>query len=330
MKIGPFLSMQNPNQTNGHEPEFQVEGEIVYSAEIREPSGPKQVKHSRRFVVARKGQQWKIWTANLDKDDRFAYGNDYNEMGCDGAKIFELKSFDENNPRLSSVADIITAQGRLGLGDAPAGFDLDFIYPLWLAYCSSNHFLSRQDNRIAAPLFIIGDSFLDVVPPTLSLPAKWKLNDSNFISEIAWHSEGQELGVENGTSRLQYRLHTLPPPFDSGFLRASFETSDWVDFNGMRLPGVFAVKTFFPNQTTGRCDASYAIEAKVQAAHPLQNFSFVPELTKKTRITDTRYRLCYPCSGHPTYASLTWMTEAEVEAKNKSLGIKYEKQSTQG
>ena len=301
-----------------------MEGNIVYSAEIRGPSGKEEVKHSRHFAVARKRQQWKIRTTNLH-NDRFAYGNAYDEMGCDGAKIFELKHFDENNPEFSTVKNIITAQGRVRHGNAPVGFDLDFIYPLWIAYCSSNHFLSRQDNRVAAPLFITPNSLGKDVPPVLSLPAKWKLNDSCFISEIAWHSEGKELGMVNGT----YQLHTLPPPFYSGFLRASFETTDWVDFNGMRLPGIFTVKIFFPNQTTGKSEVSYAIDTNVQVIHPLHNFSFLPELTKKTSITDTRYRFGNSSRSFPKYASLTWMTEEEVEAKCKSLGMKYEKQTLQ-
>jgi hypothetical protein len=317
--------MQIPIQTNVQEPEFQVEGKIIYFTGPHCPSGTEQVKHSRHFVVARKGQQWKIRTTNLDKDS-IVDCMEYNEMGCDGGKIFELRQFDENSPEISNVKNIITAQGRVRHGNALVGLEIDLIYPLWIAYCSSNHFLSRKDNRIATPLFIIGDSFLDTVPPTLSLPAEWKLNDSNFITEIAWHSEGKELGIENGT----YRLHTLPPPFDSGFQRASFETTDWVDFNGMRLPGIFSVKNYFPSQTTGKCDVSYAIDAKVQAVHPLHNFSFLPELTKKTRIADTRYRLSNSCDALPTYASLTWMTEEEVEAKYTSMGIQYEKQTSQG
>ena len=316
--------MQIPIQTNGQEPEFQVEGKIIYFTGPHCPSGTEKVKHSRHFVVARKGQQWKIRTTNLNEDD-VAHGYKYDEMGCDGAKIFELKCFDEDNPEISNVKNIITAQGRVRHGNALVGLEIDLIYPLWIAYCSSNHFLSRKDNRIAAPLFIMGDNLLDSVPPTLSLPAKWKLNDSNFISEIAWHSEGKEFGIVNGT----YQLHTLPPLFDSGFLRAGFETTDWVDFNGMRLPGIFTVKIYFPSQTTGKCDVSYAIDAKVQAVHPLHDFSFLPELTKKTRITDTRYRLGNPSGAFPTYAGLTWMTEEEVEAKCKSLGMKYEKQTLQ-
>jgi hypothetical protein len=320
--------MQSSNQTNGPEPEFQVEGNIAYSAEARGQFGPEQIKHSRRFVVARKGRQWKIRTANLDKDGRFAYGNDYDEMGFDGVKISELKSFDENNPNLSHVENIITAQGRVRYGNAPAGFDLDFIYPLWIAYCSSSHFLCRKDNRIAAPLFITMDSFLADVPPTLSLPAQWKLNDSNFISEITWHSEGAYLHEDVGVSRLE----KYPPPFDAGFLQAKFETTDWTHFSGMLMPGEFELKVFGPNwpeEGEAKCIVSYTVEAKVLIVHPLHDFTFLPELTKKTRITDTRYRLGSPCSGNPTYAGLAWLTEDEVEAKNKSLGINYEKQASQ-
>jgi hypothetical protein len=322
--------MKTTNQTNGHESEFQVEGEIAYYTGPNCPLGTEEVKHSRRFVVARMGPQWKIRTSNI-RNDRFAYGNAYDEMGCDGAQIYEVKHLDENTPEISNVKDTITAQGRVRHGSALMGLEMDLIYPLWIAYCSSNHFLSKQGNRIATPLFIIGDSLLDAVPPTLCLPAKWRLNASNFMSDITWRSEGRELAVENGTNnRLQYSLHTLPPPFDSGFLRASFETTDWVDFNDMRLPGIFTVKIFFPDHTTGKVDVSYAIEAKVQSFRPLLDFSFLPELTRKTRIADTRYRLCAPCSGHPTYAGLAWMTEEEVEAKCQSMDIKYEKQSSQG
>jgi len=320
--------MQNANQTNGHEPAFQVEGSIHYFTGPHCPPGTEKIKHSRRFVVARKGDQWKIRTTNLHEDS-VVMAIDYDEMGCDGTSICELKSFDEINPEISNIKSIITAQGRVRPGNALVGLEIDLIYPLWIAYCSSSHFLSRKDNRLAAPLFIMGDNLLGTVPPPFSLPAEWKLNGSNFIREISWQSEGKELGVENGTeNRLQYRLHELPPPFNSGFLRASFETTDWVNFNGMRLPGNFTVKSFFPDQSTGKLDASYAIGAKVQVVQPLHDFSFLPKLTKQTRITDTRYRLCAPCSGHPTYAGSTWMTEEEVEAKNRSLGIEYEKQTS--
>ena len=326
------IELQKPlpasNQASGRESEFLAEGSIAYSAEFRSPTGREQVNHSRRFVVARKGQQWKIRTTNL-LSDRFAYGDDYGEMGCDGTKIFELKSFDGNNPDLSAVKDIITAQGRVRHGNTPVGFYLDFVYPLWIAYCSSDFFLSLKDNRLAAPLFITIGSLLDDVRPPLCLPVKWKLNASNFISEIAWHSEGRYLHEEIAANRLE----TYPAPFNIGFLQASFETTEWISFSEMFMPKGFVLTVFAPNwpaEGEAKCVVSYTVNAELQAVHPLHEFSYLPELTKKTRITDTRYRLCAPCSGHPTYAGSTWMTEEEVEAKNRSLGIEYEMQTSQG
>ena len=212
--------MQNLNQTNGHEPEFQMEGKIVYFTGLNCPSGTEKVNHSRQFLAARKGQQWKIRKTNLH-EDAVVNGIEYDEMGCDGTTIYELKSFDGNNPEISNVKNIITAQGRVRNGNALVGF------------------------------------------------------------------------------------------------------------NAMHLPSIFLVNIFFPDQSTGKPDVSYAIDAKVQAIQPLRDFSYLPEPTKQTRITETRYRLCAPGSGHPIYAGSTWMTEEEVEAKNRSLGIAYEKQNAQ-
>jgi hypothetical protein len=320
--------MKISNQTNGHEPEFQVEGGIVYLTEYRSPSGAERIKHSRRFVVARKGQQWKIRTTNLKEDDRFN-SIEYDEIGCDGTTIHELQCFDGTHPSIAGVKDIISAQGRVRLGTTPAGFDLDFFLLLWIGYCSSQYFMSLKDNRITAPLFIMPNSLRMDVPPVLSLPAKWKLNESHFVNEIAWQSEGEALHVDNHGSRLE----KYPPPFDAGFLQATFETTSWTSFSKIRLPGGFILKVFGPIWPQGKepkCVQLYTIEAKVQAVRALHNFSFRPELPKKTTITDTRYRSVKGCSGPLNYAGLAWMTGEDVEAKYKSLGMEYEKQTSQG
>jgi hypothetical protein len=70
--------MQNSNQTNSHEPEFQVEGRIIYFAGPHCPPGTEKVKHSRHFLVSRRGQQWKIRTTNLNEDD--VVNGKYDEM----------------------------------------------------------------------------------------------------------------------------------------------------------------------------------------------------------------------------------------------------------
>ena len=318
--------MHISNQTNGRDPEFQVEGKIVYSTEMRNRTETEQISHSRRFVVARKGQQWKIRTTNL-KEDRFS-SIDYDEIGCDGTTIHEVQCFDGTNPSIADVKDIISAQGRVRLGTTPAGFDIDFFLPLWIGYCSSKFFRSRQGDRITAPLFIMPNSLRTDVPPTLPLPAKWKLNESHFISEIAWQSEGESLEVDNHGSRLE----RYPPPFDVGFLQAIFETTSWISFSKINMPSSFILKVFGPTWPQGqepKCVQLYTIEARVEAVRALHNVSFRPELPKKTIITDTRYRSINGCSGHLNYAGLTWMIEEEIEAKYKSLGMEYEKQISQ-
>jgi hypothetical protein len=318
--------MQTSNQTNGQDPEFQVEGKIVYSAEIRRHTRTEKIKHTRRYVVSRNGQQWNIRTTSLNEDDSHK-GIEYDEIGCDGRKIYEVKSFDENDPGIAGVKDIISAHGRVMQGDTPAGFDTDFFHVLWIGYCSSQHFLSRQNNRIAAPLFIMPNSLRTDVCPVLALPAKWKLNESYFISEIAWQSEGESLHVDNQGSRLE----KYPPPFEAGFLQAAFETTSWTVFSKIRMPGSFILKVFGPAWPQGqepKCVLSYMIEAKVAAVRPLQNFSCLPWLPKKTTITDVRYRQLNGCGGHPNYTGQNWMTEKEIEAKYESLGMKYEKQTS--
>jgi hypothetical protein len=320
-------TMQPLKTTNGLEPDFQVEGDIVYMPEIRQGSGAEPLKHSRHFVVARRGQRWKIRTTNIKTDD-FAYGDYYDEMACDGTIAYELRNFDETNPKISGVKDIITAQGRVRFGNTPVVFGTDFFLPLWIAYCSSDYFSSLKDNRIIAPLFTTRNFFTEKVPRTLALPTKWELNGSNFVSKIAWHSEGQYLHEDDRGSRIE----KYPPPFDAGFLHATFETKDWVKLSEIFMPGSFVLNVFaptWPEAGEPKCVLNYAAEAKARGVHHLQDSSFVPALTKKTRITDTRFRLGSGCGNHPTYASLTWMTENEVEAKCKNLGMKYEKQTAQ-
>lgn len=319
--------MKISNQTNGQEPEFQVEGKIVYSAEIRSRGATEQIKHSRSFLVARNGPRWRIRTTNLKEDDR-CNSIEYDEIGCDGTTIHEVKCFDGTQPSIAGVKDIISAQGRVRLGTAPACFDIDFFLPLWIAYCSSQYFISLKDNRIAAPLFIMPNSLGTDVPPVLPLPAKWKLNESHFISEIAWQSEGESLHVDNDGSRLE----RYPTPFDAGFLQATFETTSWTSFSEISMPGSFVLKVFGPTWPQGqepKCVQLYTIEAKVENVQPLNHFSCLPELTKKTTITDLRYRGGHCPGGVISYSRSTWMTEDEVEAKLKSLGFNYEKQTSQ-
>jgi len=181
-----------------------------------------------------------------------------------------------------------------------------------------------NDNRVVPPLFVPENFFTGPIPKRFDLPAKWKLNSSSFISEIDWFSEGKyAVSGRDGTQRLD----KYPPPFDGGFLHASFETTDWTNFSGMLLPESFSLKVFAPNykdyQSEGKTnlDLIYTIAANVETVRSLSNFSCMPALTTKTLITDSRLFL----GERPiSYASATnWDTEEGMKTKlhNKELGL---------
>ena len=309
--------MPASSQGLSQEPEFQVEGSIVYATNIR---GVKRAQ-SKPFVVARKGPQWKIRTTNLyDPDPHHA------ETGSDGSNFYELHQFDENALRQKhgDLKNSYTARGWVRHGSFPVGLDSGLIYPLWLAYCSSDYFASLKDNRIVSPAWLLDNhvSTQSPIPSNLPLPAKWKFNDSAFVSEVQWHSEGKELTFAPETLDAKVEIQTYPPPYDAGYLYASFETTDWLDYSRLRLPRSFALKTFSPNLTAdpafGEFLILYGIDAKVETVRPLKNFSCLPELTRRTLITDTRFKAFPGSKEFLCYGNSSWINEQDIEVKLSS------------
>jgi hypothetical protein len=303
--------MQNAYQTRNQVFEFQVEGNIVYLAEIRRPSGPKLIKHSRRFIIARKGPQWKIRTTNLEED-----AVEYVEMGCNGTLVFELRQM--NVARLRQELgelppNALTAQGWIRHSKFPVGENSDFIFPLWLAFCSSDYFISRKEGHLVSPELAEDNNNSRLVKS-----AQWQLNGSFLPSKVAWY----KTGADNG----------FPPPFDGKFMSDSFEVASWKEFSGLHLPSRFEVKQFLPNHLLANPDPTqgelYLLSvAKVHAKsiQPLSDFFCLPELTRKTLIIDGRFLCDSSCDGLLSYGSSSWLTEADVEAKNRQHGVKYEK-----
>lgn len=302
--------------------EFQAEGEIVYTTfgNRGRPTQEKSYIHKRQFAVVRKGPQWKIRTTTQNDYVQ------YEETGCDGVRIYSLCQMNEEKTQREQgplPPDCRTALGGVRYGKFPVGMDSDLVFPLWLAFCSSDYFHQIKGNRIVAPEFIEGDSHLKKAAPVSCFrPAVWQLNKSFLASKVEWRPEGREFGFS--------------PPFDGEFLSAIFEASGWGEFSGATLPTSFELKTYFPNKlqvhpdpTQGELCLSWIVEAKVHSLRNLSNFSCLPALTKKALITDGRYRGNRCPDGWLSYSSSAWMTEDEVEAKNEQHGVTCEKQIPQ-
>ena len=309
--------MKIPHPINGHEPEFRAEGEIIDSSHNHRGriSREKHIVAHKHFSLVRKGRQWKIRTTSLKSD-----AIEYEETGCDGTVIYELRQMNEEICRQEQgelPAGCLTAHGSIQHGNIPTGFSSGLFFPLWLAFCSSDYFVSRKDGRIVSPEFSEGDNRSRMVKP-----AHWQLNGLALQSKVEWYLGGKDRGY--------------PPPFDGVFLNNSFEVISWNEFSGLQLPGSFEQKTFFPNQlqanpdpTQGELCLLSVTEAHVESIQPVSSFSCLPELTRKALITDGRFRGGCSPDGLLSYGSAAWMTEEEVEAKNREHGVKCEKQISQ-
>ena len=325
--------MHTMSQPKDQEPEFQADGEIIISSYQHRGRVTREVSSTSKkpFVVARKGRQCKIRTTDLDFETPF-----FEEMSCDGMALYKLHEYDENALRQKhgDLKDALTASGRIFPCSHPLGMDSSYIYSLWLTFCSSDYFSTRSDGRIVSPGYLLGCFSKQPVPPHLLIPAKWQFDDSPFVSKVEWFSEGKEMGFSPDD---KVEIQSYPPPYDAGgFLYASFETTSWTKFSGMKLPSGFRLDVFMPNRiqlhpdpTQGELCLLWSIEAKVNAVRPLEKFSCLPELTRKTLIIDGRFGCSSSCDGLLSYGSYSWMTEEEVEAKNRQHGVKCEKQTTQ-
>jgi hypothetical protein len=303
--------------------QFEAEGTIIYSTE----NNGANYQETKHFIITREGVEWKVRTIPINRGKSQESPILFEEAGYDGTNIFYLNQHDTNKAYLYGSPDLIRqknfapALGRVQKADCPPCLEMNLIYPVWLAYCSSPYLSALNDNRVVAPLFVPEDFFTGLIPKRFDLPAKWKLNPSSFVSEINWFSEGKyAISKKDGTQRLE----KYPPPFDSGFLQASFETTDWTNFSGMFLPGSFLLKVFAPNfKVEGKTnlDLFYTIAANVETVRSLSNFSCMPALTTKTVITDSRLFLGeLPIS----YVSASnWDTEEVMKVKlhNKELGL---------
>jgi hypothetical protein len=303
--------------------QFEAEGTIIYSAE----GNGANYQETKHFIITRDGVEWKIRTIPINRGKSQESPTLFEEAGSDGINIFYLVQYDTNkeylfgSPDLTKQKNFAPASGRVQKASCPPCLEMNLIYPVWLAYCSSPYLSALNNNKVVAPLFVPEDFFSGPIPKRFDLPAKWKLNSSSFVSEISWFSEGKyAVSEKDGTQKLE----KYPPPFDGGFLQASFETTDWTNFSGILLPGSFLLKVFAPNykiEGKTNLDLFYTIAANVETIRSLSNFSYIPKLTTRTLITDSRVFL----GERPvSYGSVSnWDTEDEIKTKlhNVELGL---------
>jgi RNA polymerase sigma factor (sigma-70 family) len=289
------------NKLEAKEISFEAEGTITYSMEM----GDSSYKDTKHFVITRNGELWRIRTTD-QKQERTGFGGPpaeslylFEEMGYDRTNIYTLEQQDKAkvlpnfSPETIRSGNYSLAQGRVETADSPPCMETSLVPAVWLAYCSKPYFASLKDTNAFSPMFADRD-FLAEFIPRMKLPSKWSMNDSSFVKEIAWYSDGY-YPVSQPDPRLGYKLgyEKLRAPYDKTFLAGYFQNLTWTNFAGATLPSSFQLTVYRPSYADAP-DAkpnfvvACTITGNLETIRKTGNFSPVPELTTKTYITDWR------------------------------------------
>ncbi len=268
---------------------FEAEGTVTYTTGTNSQNF---YTHTKRFIVTRNGDIWKIRTIP-EKAERtgpagpIAESIDlYYEMAFDGKNLFTLT---QQDPRKVSAG--IIAQGRVEQTNSPPCMDIFSFYPVWLAYCSAPYFTSLHGDEAVSPRFAPGNEFLNELnkPVTrVPLPAKWNLHDQSFITDVSWYSDGNfEAHDVDGTVSIE----KYPAPYNTGYLQGRFTILAWTNWNRVSLPSSFSLAAYrpaYPSGAAAHLDVNYTVTGTLERIRRIDKFSPVPELAQKTLITDWR------------------------------------------
>ncbi|HLX96971.1 MAG TPA: sigma-70 family RNA polymerase sigma factor [Verrucomicrobiae bacterium] len=299
------------NQLEAKEISFEAEGTITYSMEL----GDSSYKDTKLFVATRNGGLWKIRTID-QKQERTGFGGSpaesldlFEEMGYDGTNLYTLEQEDKGKVLPTFSREIIRsgnyslAQGRVEKADSPPCMETSLIPAVWLAYCSEPYFASLNDASAFSPIFADRD-FLAEFVPRMKLPSKWSMNDSSFVKEITWYSDGY-YPVSQLDQGLGYKLgyEKIRAPYDKGFIEGRFQNLTWTNFAGATLPSSFQLTVYRPSYADApnakpNFVVACTITGNLETIRKTVHFSPVPELTTKTYITDWRVMRGRPPEHH--------------------------------
>jgi hypothetical protein len=305
---GLFFALKAP--IAGYAQQFEAEGHVTYSMENK--TFGRSYQNIKRFIVERNNDQWKIRTVNDDQGSALDSFFAFEESGYNGTNIFCLEQHDKQklkalvDPKVFQSDRFASALGRVVTASAPR-MEPNLIYPIWLAYASLPYFSSLTNGKAVSPLYV-----QDGLMPEMQFPAKWKVENSLFISDIDWFCEG---GYTVPGPYGKPELKKFPAPYDKGFLQAHFQVTTWTNFDDMSLPKDFTMTQYQPAGVVDgvtNFNVGCIITGTIEVVRKLNAFSPVPELTTRTIIRDFRYKFGDQTISYQTTNS--WYTEQEIKA----------------
>jgi RNA polymerase sigma factor (sigma-70 family) len=270
-----------PNKVAAANFEFEADGELTE----QRIHGDKIIsQESESFEVSVKDDKWFIATKPQPGSQPAVMAR--YETGGENDTIYQVSYFDKKTLASNSLNTANTAIGRIETATVPENYVGNQVAELWLAFASS-HYLDGAKNGKLKPVY-------HMIDPSMRNegwedPAHWKRFDGEpRLPRMVDYINEKDIGV-NGGRRL---LIPLPPPFEKGFTRASYNVDSATNIGGLTLPTGFSFKEYYVdwNSHPAKVKVMRSVQANVTSVRTVcERTNFIPTLKEATYIGDDRF-----------------------------------------
>jgi len=255
-------------------PGYQVSGDLLY--EVFLPSRPRKPL-ARQFLVRVDQSRWSIETSLGDTNSNVAGFVDR----YDGTNVYSIVHYRGSAYNQSSA--------KVERNEVPDAEYATGAAAVWLAFASGAHLRALTTNRLV-PLWNLDAPALRAM--AFTVPGKWSLAKSapGLPLSAEFYDDGRVHYVRDG-ERLS---EPQPPPFDQGYLRASFRAFTFTNVGGWSIPRSFTYEEFRPDYSRARStnDLLRTLRITVTGAVVRPDAGLAPgpvTFTNKVYVTDCRY-----------------------------------------
>src|ERR1035437_6529088 len=267
-----------PNKVVAAKFEFEADGELT----VQQINGDKIIlQESESFEVSVKDDKWFIVTQpqpGFQPAGMVRY-----EIGGENDTIYQVSYLDKKTLEPNSLN---TAMGRIETATVPENIQGNQIAELWLAFASS-HYLDGAKNGKLKPVYHMIDSSMR--NEGWEDAAQWKRFDVEpRLPQMVDYINEKNIGV-NGRQRL---LIPLPPPFQKGYTRASYNVDSVTNIGGLTLPTGFSFKEYYVDRNSQPAELKVMriVQANVTGVRTVcQRTNFIPTISEATYIGDDRF-----------------------------------------
>lgn len=274
----PVLTISNGD---GHIETAEYEADGQMTIQFIGQNNQVTSQENETFTVSVKDGKWFIVTrpqSGVNSASIVRY-----EAAGDGQTFYQVAYFDKQRIASNSAN---TAIGLIENDAVPENIAGNHVSEIWLALASSSY-LNTSKNGMIEPVYQLVDhtmrneGWMD--------KASWqRFQDSPHLPRELVYSNKDIIGV-SGPRRI---VIPPPPPFENGFIRASYDVQESTNVDGLTLPTKFSLEELYLDlgKSPAQLKTNYTIIGSVNSVRAVSTrTNFVPDLSEPTYVDDRRF-----------------------------------------